>query len=154
MYKLQLAVLMRKLQFETWMCWCANHKKHRWEYVQLCSHANARLGLNSWDNVQITGCGADVQIVSKGAGAAGEKGCRCAVMPVQVQAGCDCQARPHQTEVQASSAGTTWSPRRSAPPVSYQERLWQCGAATKSDRERGFYSRGKLLSPLIWAVTD
>ena len=34
-----------------------------------------------------------VQIVSKGAGA-GEKGCRCAVMPVQVQAGCDCQARP------------------------------------------------------------
>ena len=59
---------MRKLQFETWMCCCANHKEHRWEYVQFCSHANARLGLNSWDNVQITGCGADVQIVSRGAG--------------------------------------------------------------------------------------
>ena len=34
--------------------------------------------------MQITGCGADVQIVSKGAGAAGEKGGRCAVMPVEV----------------------------------------------------------------------
>ena len=37
--------------------------------------------------MQITGCGADVQIVRRGcsrAGAAGEKGCRCAVMPVEV----------------------------------------------------------------------
>ena len=58
-------------------------------------------------------------------------------------------AKLDQTEVQASSAGTTWSPRRSAPPSSYQERLWQCGAATKSDREERFLSRGKLLSPLI-----
>ena len=33
---------------------------------QLCSHANAKLGFNSRDNVQIRGCGADVQIVSRG----------------------------------------------------------------------------------------
>ena len=79
-------------------------------------------------------------------GGAGVQSCRC---KCKLTAIAKLDLTVVQTEVQASSAGTTWSPRRSAPPASYQERLWQCGAATKSDREGRFLSRGKLVSPLL-----